>query len=220
MKQHPRATLALSLLAISLTAHADPPRLQSRFPAQGMRIEGCQGDVCTTWAQFPSQPRRTLVDARVSPSGRHFFVWSQPARGARELDVFTAPARPGTPGRSVGHWSPGAGGTLEWTEGDRLWHVAGCGTACQTVTFYEASGRVISRDTTMAAERSPDARFAVMVTGNDTGALLDAARNVRQGFRGPPGGSFGGQVRWVSGGAAVRFTRADGGEQWVRVSVP
>jgi hypothetical protein len=123
--------LALSALLLTPAARADPPTLREAGSLRdGLVVEGCRGARCDPWVRFPARPYRDFIEARVSPSGRFFFVWTRPDGGPREVDVFAVPTREAQLANRRGHWSPGAGGELEWVAGDRLWHAWRCGADC------------------------------------------------------------------------------------------
>jgi hypothetical protein len=82
-----RSTPALTALAVALVATAaaaDPPALRAAGSLRdGLVVEGCRGARCEAWVRFPARPYRAFVEARVSPTGRFFYVWSRPDGGAR-----------------------------------------------------------------------------------------------------------------------------------------
>lgn len=175
---------------------------------EGLVVEACRGTRCEAWVRFPSRPYRTFVEARVSPSGRFFYVWSRPDRGAREIDVFAVPSREAQLANRHGHWSPGAGGELSWVAGDRLWHVWRCGAGCSVAQLYTTTGATLLSLTGTDIERSEDGRFAVVATRSE-GVLVDLVRATLRPHRGPPGLSYvRGSLRWTDDHAELSFEPA------------
>ncbi len=217
--------LAVGLVALPATAHADPPRLRARGSLRdGLRVEACEGSACTTWVRFAALPYRSFVEASFSPSGRFFYVWSKPDETPREIDVFAVPARRGAQPERVGHWAPGTGGSLEWTAGDHLWHVWGCGAACQMGALYGRDGTVLVDAVGLAVERSPDGRRALSVDGNHRGGvLIDLTRGTQRTFESPAEMSYDSDVRWRPDGVSVRFASGEADDEttlWVEVQDP
>ncbi len=200
--------LALSAALAAPDASADPPALRERGSLRdGLVVEGCRGARCEPWVRFPPRPYRAFIDARVSPSGRFFYVWTRPDGGSREVDVFATPTREAQLANRRGHWSPGAGGALDWVAGDRLWHAWRCGSDCGVAQLYSVTGATLLSLTGEDVERSRDGRFAVVATRSE-GVLVDLARATMRTHRGPEG-SFryvNGSLAWADGHAALGFT--------------
>ncbi len=200
--------LTLSLTLLASAARADPPTLRPAGSLrEGLVVEGCRGARCEPWVRFPARPYRSFIDARVSPSGRFFYVWSRPDGGAREVDGFAVPTREAQLANRRGHWSPGAGGELAWVAGDHLWHAWRCGSNCGVAQLYSVTGATLLSLTGADVERSRDGRFAVAATRTE-GVLVDLARATMRTHRGP-GGSFrydNGSLAWADGHAALAFT--------------
>ena len=46
----------------------------------------------------------------------------------------------------MGDFSPGFGGELQWTLGDKIVHTWGCGTSCHTVRVYDITGATLRQE--------------------------------------------------------------------------
>ncbi len=187
--------------------------------ATGLRVELCAASgPCQTLVRYPTQPPRSIQAVEVSPSGRHFFVWSTPDRHARELDVYE---RTNSGVTRVARWSPGFGGELRWVEGDRLWHSWGCGTSCVTGQLYDTQGRTLFSEPAAAALwESADHRFAAIAFHGGAVVVLRFAtlRTTRVGAS--IGARFPIDVVWRGGAVRVRFEAARGAPLRVSAALP
>lgn len=220
--------LTLSAVLSAAVASADPPALRERGSLrEGLVVEGCRGPRCEPWVRFPPRPYRAFIDARLSPSGRFFYVWTRPDGRSREVDVFATPTREAQLANRRGHWSPGSGGELDWVAGDRLWHAWRCGSDCGVAQLYSVTGATLLSLTGEDVERSRDGRFAVVATRSE-GVLVDLARASLRTVRGPEGLTYvNGSLAWAADHAELAFEpashddneRADGGRT-LRIPVP
>jgi len=202
--------LTLSAVLLAAAARADPPALRERGSLrEGLVVEGCRGPRCDPWVRFPPRPYRAFIDARMSPSGRFFYVWTRPDGGSREVDVFATPTREAQLANRRGHWSPGAGGALDWVAGDRLWHAWRCGSDCGVAQLYSVTGATLLSLTGEDVERSRDGRYAVVATRSE-GVLVDLARATLRPYRGPAGFRYdNGSLAWADDHAALTFEETD-----------
>ncbi len=228
MRRITALSLSLSAVLATAAARADPPALRERGSLrEGLVVEGCRGARCEPWVRFPPRPYRAFIDARMSPSGRFFYVWTRPDGGSREVDVFATPTREAQLANRRGHWSPGAGGALDWVAGDRLWHAWRCGSDCGVAQLYSVTGATLLSLTGTDVARSEDGRFAVVATRSE-GVLVDLARATLRTHRGPAGLSYvHGSLAWSADHAELAFEpashddndRVDGGRS-LRIPVP
>lgn len=198
--------LAASATLAAGAASADPPSFVARPSLrEGLRVDACSApDRCTTWVQFAPRPYRTFVEARMAPSGRFFYVWSKPDGRPREVDVFATPRREAQLAQRRGHWSPGAGGELEWVTRDRLFHRWGCGAACNVTQLYDVYGTTLASFVGQDVELSPDRRYAVIASERE-GTLLDLGQVTMRSFHGNEHERFAWDVDWSSQRVSIWF---------------
>lgn len=204
---------ALAIVVVTAPAHAQPPTLRARASLRhGLSIEGCTtARDCRAWVRFPRRPYREFVAAAWSPAAEHFYVWSRPDGGAREVDVFEAP-RDGALARRVGHWVPGAGGELRWVGADRLWHVWGCGAACLVAALYNAAGATLVLAHGAGVDVSADGHHAVVAGGNAAaGVVIDIDRGTTRPFGLHANARCDGfpSISWQRGDVTVSFAPPD-----------
>ncbi len=202
--------LAASATLAAGAAAADPPAFVARPSLrEGLRVDACSTpERCTTWVQFAPRPYRTFVEARMAPSGRFFYVWSKPDGRPREVDVFATPRREAQLAQRRGHWSPGAGGELEWVTRDRLFHRWGCGTNCSVTQLYDVYGTTLASFVGEDVELSPDRRYAVIASERE-GTLLDLGQVTMRSFHGSEHERFAWDVDWSAQRVSIWFEDQD-----------
>ena len=121
----------------------------------------CRNKRCRTVRRFraPTAIRRL----RLSPSGKLALLWYRPDGQPFRVAIH----RLGS-GARLADFSPGFGGSIDWTPGNALLHFWGCGTQCANLRVYTVLGKVTTAAFSNGILVSPSRRYAVLFPSNNT----------------------------------------------------